>query len=487
MVNRELSRDIALADGLRPADRNRVLKLCEVWRKRSKRNLVRTDYYRMHRRLRDLGLSIPPELRSLQQASGWPAKAVDSLGVRSQFDGFTCTDDDVCDNLAEIVSSTGLKRKYRQAVRSELTHSCSFLTVTAGDPSAGDPDVVINAYPATSAAAIWNRPRNRIDCGLVVVDSARDGGRDIPTWVDVYTSDAVIRIRRGASGRWRAEYLEGYEMGRCLMEPLAYDADLERPFGRSRISRAVMSITDNAMRAALRSEVSAEFFTAPQKYLLGADEESFSGTTKWDAYIGTIFAVSKDADGDVPQFGQLAQGSMQPHIDYMRSLAARFSGETNVPLSELGVVSDNPASAEAIYAAKEALVVEAQNLNADNGSALVNVALMAMAITEGTTFSEQAARRLVIQPKFRNPAMPSVVTQADAMLKDVQAVPWLAESDVLLEELGFSDDQIQRLRSDRDRATSRALVAAATSGTGIDLPSANPSAAAGSLMAGAAR
>ena len=248
-----------------------------------------------------------------------------------------------------------------------------------------------------------------------------------------------------------------------------------------------MSITDNAMRAALRSEVSAEFFTAPQKYLLGADEESFSGTTKWDAYIGTIFAVSKDADGDVPQFGQLAQGSMQPHIDYMRSLAARFSGETNVPLSELGVVSDNPASAEAIYAAKEALVVEAQNLNADNGSALVNVALMAMAITEGTTFSEQAARRLVIQPKFRNPAMPSVVTQADAMLKDVQAVPWLAESDVLLEELGFSDDQIQRLRSDRDRATSRALVAAATSGTGIDLPSANPSAAAGALMAGAAR
>lgn len=178
------------------------------------------------------------------------------------------------------------------------------------------------------------------------------------------------------------------------------------------------------------------------------------------------------------------QGSMQPHIDYMRSLASRFSGETNVPLSELGVVSDNPSSAEAIYAAKEALVVEAQNLNADNGEALAHVALMALAIKEGTTYAEQAARRLRICPKFRNPAMPSVVTQADAMLKDVQAVPWLAESDVLLEELGFSDDQIQRLRSDRDRATSRALVAAATSGTGIELPKANPAAAAGALLGG---
>lgn len=61
----------------------------------------------------------------------------------------------------------------------------------------------------------------------------------------------------------------------------------------------------------------------------------------------------------MPQFGQLTQGSMQPHIDYMRSLAVRFSGETNVSLSELGVVSDNPSSAEAIYAAKEALVAAA--------------------------------------------------------------------------------------------------------------------------------
>ena len=289
---------------------------------------------------------------------------------------------------------TGLKRKYRQAVRSELTHSCAFLTVTAGDESAGEPPVVVNAYPATSAAAIWDRPRGRIKCGMVVVDSDRKTGK--PTWVDVYTETNVIRIRRGARGLWEAAYSEDFEMGRCLMERLAYDADLDRPFGRSRISRSVMSITDNAMRAALRSEVSAEFFTAPQKYLLGADEDVLGGKTKWDAYIGNIFAVSRDENGDMPQFGQLTQGSMQPHIDYMRSLAARFSGETNVPLSELGVVSDNPSSAEAIYAAKEALVVEAQNLNADNGEALAHVALMALAIKEGTTYAEQAARRLRI-------------------------------------------------------------------------------------------
>ena len=59
------------------------------------------------------------------------------------------------------------------------------------------------------------------------------------------------------------------------MEPLVYRPSLDRPFGKSRITRAVMSITDSAVREALRTEVSAEFFTTPQKYLLGADEELF--------------------------------------------------------------------------------------------------------------------------------------------------------------------------------------------------------------------
>lgn len=101
---------------------------------------------------------------------------------------------------------------------------------------------------------------------------------------------------------------------------------------------------------------------------------------------------------------------MQPHIDYMRSLAARFSGETNVPLSELGMVTDNPASAEAVYAAKESMIVDAQNLNADNGEALRDVALMALAVLNGTDFATERARGLAIQPKFRNPSMPSVVS-----------------------------------------------------------------------------
>ena len=458
MRTRDIPAAVSEAQGLRPEDRETVWALMELYQRKLARNTLRNRYYEMHQAPRDLGISVPPNLRRLEQVIGWPAKAVDALANRSQFDGYVSTDAAVDAALASVVASNGLKRRYRKAVKSELKHSCAFLTVTARDGAS-----VIGAYPATAAAALWSDALDRIKAGMVVVDRdrrARMGNR--PTWVNVFTDDAVIALRMEGETRWRAEYLE-HSMGRCLMEPMSHEATLERPFGTSRISRAVMNITDDAMRASVRSEVSAEFFTSPQKFLLGADKGALGDKSKWDAYIGNLFAIGKDKNGDVPQFGQLSQGTMQPHVDYMRSLAARFSGETDVPISELGVVSDNPSSAEAIYAAKEPLVVDAQNLNADNGEALANVALMSLAVINGTDYATEAARGLTIQAKFRNPAMPSIVSQSDAMVKMISALPWLADSDVALEEFGFTDDQIQRLREDRRRSNARAVMAAAVS------------------------
>lgn len=451
----KIPREIASAEGLQDSDRQTVLSLYSLYDKKLTRNMLRDRYYEMKQKPQDLGLSIPPHLKNLEQVIGWSAKAVDSLANRSQFDGFVCDDESTLATLQNVVSFNNLKRKYRKAVRSELKHACSFVTVT----SSYDGRALINVYPATAASALWSDYLGRVSAGLVVVDrdnTTRGNGK--PTWVEVFTDDAIIEIRRIAN-KWFAEY-NYHSMGRCLMEALVHNATLDRPMGTSRITRSVMNICDSAMRASVRSEISAEFFTSPQKYLLGADKEALDGLSKWDAYIGNIFAVSKDKTGDTPQFGQLSQGTMQPHVDYMRSLAARFSGETNVPISELGIVSDNPSSAEAIYASKEALVIDAQNLNSDNGEALQRVAQMALAVENGTDLATVQNTTLNLQTKFKNPAIPSLVSQADAIVKAVSAFPWLANSDVALEEFGFNDEQIQRLQQDRRRAQAQELATA---------------------------
>ena len=435
--------------GLPDEDQDQLNELVEVWKRKLVRNRNKKTYYDQKNVMKDLGISIPPALKNMECALGWPAKSVDMLSVRSRFDGFVLPgDEDV--GINDIFSDNNFGVLYRQATTSELIHSCAFITVSKGGP--GDPDVVLSAYDAETAAALWDSRRKKIKCGMTIVEV--DPKTRKPTHINLYTQAAIIELYCGGSGIWSGDY-KAHKQGRPLMEPMVYRPTLDRPFGKSRISRAVMSITDSAVRTAVRTEISSEFFTSPQKYIMGADPQLFANNSKWEAYMGSFFAVSKDEDGDVPSVGQFPQASMQPHMDYMRSLAAQFAGETGIPISSLGVIHDNPASAEAIYAAKEDLIIEAEGLNETNGMALRNIGLLVAAIAGNTTVDSLPDEVKKIQPRFRNPAIPSVVSQSDAIIKQVSAIPWIAESQVALEELGYTESQITRLLSDKRKYESK--------------------------------
>lgn len=442
--------EISYVSGLSQDETDTLNRLLTLWRNKRTRNKLRYEYYSFKNRLKDFGISIPKDLSTVNTVVGWAPKAVDALCVRSRFDGFTFAESEDAD-MRNIIERNRLKTLYQQACRSELIASCSFLTISAGDTDSGEPPAIISAYSALDGAAEWDRRKKRIKYGLTIIDTELDPstGIETPIWVNLYTDDATYEIKKDLSG-WTSRAVP-HDMGRPMMEPLVFRPSLERPFGVSRINRAVMSIVDSAMREALRTEVGAEFYTSPQKYILGVDEDFLEGKTQWDAYIGAIMALTTNEDGDVPQVGMFSQGSMQPHTEYMRSLAARFSGETSIPISELGVIHDNPASAEAIYASKEALVCEAADLNAVNGDALTEVAKMALAVAKGVSLDDLDDNAKSVMPIFKNPAMPSVVSQADAITKVISAIPWIGESDVALEEFGFSDDQRRRLKADKTR------------------------------------
>ncbi len=454
-----LGQALAEADGLDPADAADVRDLIELWARKKARNDLRDRYYLSHVPLKNLGISLPRELEGrIRPRVDWPRKAVLALANRSVLDGYTAKDAEVTDELRAISEANGLKSLYRRNVIGQLKHCCGFWTVT----DAGDGSPVISAYPATAASALWDDALKSIRCGLVVVESAARQGTDdrVPTLVGVYEPGYVIELRSD-SGRWSATY-QPHGMGRPLMEPMPYEPTLERPFGQSRITRTVMSITDDAVREKARSEVAAEFAAFPQKWLLGTDAETINDKNRYSAAMGVMQEVAKDPDGDSPTIWQSPQLTMQPHIDYMRSLAAQFAGETDLPLSSLGVVSDNPSSAEAIYAAKEDLVIDAQNLNRSNAQALRNVALMALAVAHGTDWATERDAGHGIEPMFRDEARPSVVSMSDALLKQVQAIPWLADTSVALEMLGYTEEQRQRMQADRRRAQGRAVLNAAT-------------------------
>jgi hypothetical protein len=422
-----------------------------VWRDRMERNALRLTYYDMEATASSLGLTMPKSFTSLGAAVGWPAKAVDMLAARSRFEEYAFTDGQRDAGLDAAMADAGLAQTYREAVTSELLHSCAFLTVSKG--GSGDPPVVVMPHSALTAAAVWDYRRRRIKAGAVII-AADDAGN--PTEVNLYTDTHVYALWRDG-GRWTFE-VAVHGQGRPLMEALRHSPSIDRPFGRSRISRAVMSITDNAVRAIIRAEVSSEFYSWPSRYLMGASDSDFE-RDKLAAYVDSLLIVSKDEDGDVPTYGQLPQMTMQPHMDYMRHLAAMLSGETSIPVSSLGVVHDNPSSAEAIRAAAEDMVIAADALNAVNGVAMRNVGLLALAIIYDTTLAGLSDAQRTLMPVFSPTSTPSIVSQADAMAKLAGVIPGLGMTDVAWEQLGFSDSQRARLHNEiRRNAASDALM-----------------------------
>ena len=457
--------NIEAARGFGEAEREYMRRLMEVYMKNQTRNRIRSMYYEGKQAVKNIGIAVPPALETLEVSCCWPQKTVEALQSRSVFDGFVASDAEVGERLAQIAKRNDLRARYGRAVIPQLVHGCAFATVMRR----ADGTASIRFRTAERAAALWDGENDRIEAGMVVIDSRKFNGdtQYKPCLVHFHTKDALWVVSRAADGgEWVAnEY--SHAMGRPMMEPLVYRASEDKPFGSSRITRPVMSLTDSYMREMLRLEVGAELFTSPQKAILGAGDEAFD-MDKYAAYITNFLVIGKDEDGDTPTLTQLNAASMQPHIDVMRNLAAQFAGATCVPISELGVIHDNPSSAEAIYAAKEALIVEVDTaLNAANAESLRNIALMALAVEANVPLDRLTSEERDFSVKFKNPAMPSIVSQADAMVKIGTVAPWIAETDVFLEEIGFDEATRRRLISDKTKAANTAAINAIFGGEAV--------------------
>lgn len=461
-----MTTDLALSvfpqiPGLSHQDQNTLDCLARQFAAKWARNSLRARYYDGKNALRSLGISIPPEIEEITETVvGWPEKAVDGLANRIKHDGFVIPGGSAEDlGINDMWSINRMDIEAPQAQTSALIHSCAFLATTLGDTQSGEPDVLMTARSAMTATGIWDPRRRRLAAALsIIAYDERFPHDNQVTELVMYLPDKVITLSRGSNGRWTADP-RPHAMGRVPVEPLVFRPRLDRPFGSSRISRAVMSITDEAVRTVLRTEVSAELY-GPQRYILGADPEAFEDATGrqrtgWESILGRILAISRDDDGEIPTVGTFPQMTMQPHLDHMRSVAMRFAGATNLPVGALGVVTDNPSSAEAIHAAKEELLIEAESAASVFGMAYCNAVRTGLQMREKLDAPRPEWSKLRV--KWRDPATPSRASAADAVLKTVQAFPWLAESEVALEQLGWDETTIARAMADKRRSSVSAL------------------------------
>ena len=363
------------------------------------------------------------------------------------------------DSLAKLVADNRFVAQYAKACRDELKYGCVFATLSA-DASIS---CRVRFHSPAMASALWSGEKGRIDCGLTIIDTVKDEhfeGTWRPTLVNFYT-DADVIVLRGNGSFWTAER-KHHKMGRPLMEPMIWNATSSKPFGRSRLKRPIRALIDDYVRTAANAAIALEFDTTPQKYVLGVTDEQYDAivSNKFKTYMGALIAATSNPEtGENPEFGQLAQGSLQPHVEKMRMTATQFAAATGLTVTDVGVVNDaNPTSSDAILAQSQTLVLLAQQLNTGNGDALRTIACMAQAVARGCELSDLTEEETGIMAHFKNPAMPSVAVTADAAIKIASARKEFAGTDTFLEMIGFDQADIRRIKAQEQRARGQKLL-----------------------------
>jgi len=389
----------------------------------SKRSRIRKryDYYEMKHLAVDFQISTPPKLRSWMNCLGWCAKAVDSMADRLVFREFA--EDNF--NLNQIYQLNNADVLFPSAMLGALISSCDFIYISPGDD--GFPRLQV--IDGSNATGIIDPITGMLSEGYAVLDRDTLGN----VLLEAYFVPGATEYRYESGLIERVANAAPYP----LLVPIINRPDAMRPFGHSHISRACMSIVDSAMRTVKRSEISAEFYSVPQKYVLGTDPDN-EPLDKWSSAMSMMLEITKDQDGDTPTVGQFSQQAMTPHLEQLRMFASLFAGETGLTLEDLGFASGNPASSEAIKAAHENLRLRARAAQRSFGSGFLNAGYLAACVRDNTEYKRNQFYLTV--PKWEPIFEPDAIALSgigDAAIKLQQSFPDYFSEDKLKDLTGI--------------------------------------------------
>lgn len=385
---------------------------------------LRYRYYEMKNEAKDFNIIIPPEFKNFSEVLGWCGKAVDQMADRLVFREF---DNDNFD-LNGIYRLNNADILFDSAILSALIAACCFVYISPDE--SGFPRMQV--IDGGNATGILDPITNMLNEGYAVL--ARDD-HDRPTLEAWFIPGETWYYPKGAK-----PYKVTNEAPYPLLVPILHRPDAVRPFGHSRISRACMSLMKGALRTLKRSEISAEFYSFPQKYVLGTDPDA-EPMDKWRATVSSLLQFTKDEDGDSPTVGQFAQVSMSPFTEQLRTFAALFAGETGLTLDDLGFVTDNPSSADAIKASHEPLRLTARKAQRTFGTGFLNAGFLAACVRDKYPYKREQLyqTRPTWDPVFEpDAAMLSGI--GDAVSKINQAVPGYIGPSNLRQMTGLTAD-----------------------------------------------
>ena len=387
---------------------------------------LRYKQYAMKYNDEQFGITIPPQLRNqYRSVLGWCTKAVDSLADRLVFREFE--NDDF--RVNEIFRENNPDIFFDSVILSSLIASCSFVYIS----KVGEDTPRLQVIEASNATGIIDPITGLLTEGYAILKRDENSR---PLLEAYFTENETVIIDK----KNNQETVIKNTAGIPLLVPVIHAPDSVRPFGRSRITRSGMYYQKLAKRTLERADITAEFYSFPQKYVLGTDPDA-EPLEKWKATISSMLQISVNENGDKPNVGQFTTPSMSPFTEQLRTAAALFAGETGLTLDDLGFVSDNPSSVEAIKASHENLRLAGRKAQRSLGSGLLNVAYVACCLRDD--FKYTRGRFIDTVPKWEPlfEADANMLTLiGDGVIKLNQALPGYIDAKVIRDITGIKGD-----------------------------------------------
>lgn len=370
--------------------------------------------------------------------SNIPRLAVTSLAERLRVAGFT-RDGTPDPALWAAWVRNDLDQLAGVAHREALTLGRSFALVWADDQ--GRAQVSIES---ARQVAVYRDPANRQVVAAAKRWVSNGRGHAVlyePDTITRYTSKAHVSDPAAMpASAWETDgkVIEN-PLGVVPVVPLVNGDRLLDTDGRSEMAD-LLPLVDGLNKSLADLMVASEYFARPRRWASGVELDSDAEGNPINPFPeGNRMMISEEAE---TKFGQLPPADFAAYEAGVNVLLGQIMAVSALPSHYIGVLSNQPASADALRASEASLTARAQDRQATFGRAWEAVARLIVAVEQG---SDPAAVDVAV--KWADPATRSVAQEADAIVK-LHSVGILPRT-IALARLGYSDSEVETIRAAR--------------------------------------
>lgn len=242
--------------------------------------------------------------------------------------------------------------------------------------------------------------------------------------------------------------------------PITNQPRILRPWGRSEIAN-VIPLQDYVNMVFVQMATAGEFTAFPQRYLLGwdvdVDDDGNMAPLPFQPGADRIWQL-EDPEGDPAKrvaFGEFRQADMRPFIDMIEMVIQHIAALTRTPPHYLLGQSGAFPSGESLKATETGLVAKVRQRHLHFGEAWEEVMRLAF-VADGDA---DKAMVVAAETMWADPESRTEGEHVDAILKKKSlGVPWQQ----LMEDLGYTPQQIERMRDMRFQDALELLLAQPT-------------------------